>query len=59
MSQTKMLNKGEPLFLGHDLDSQKLLTNLLKKLQKLHYYRLEVSISQALGISNVAPYNPF
>ena len=25
---------------GHDLDSQKLLANSLKELQKLHYYRL-------------------
>ena len=33
--------------------------DLLKKLRKLHCYRLRVSISQALAIGNVAYYKPF
>ena len=43
---------------GHDSDSRKLLRDLLKELIKLHCYRLQVSISQALAIDNVAYYNP-
>ena len=38
---------------GQDLDSQKLLTDLLKKLQKLHFCRLQVWISQVLAIGSV------
>ena len=44
---------------GHDLDSRKLLKELLKELRKLDCYRLQVSISQALAMNNVAYYNPF
>ena len=43
----------------HDLDSQKLLRDLLKELRKLHCYRLQFSISQALAMNNVLYYNPF
>ena len=44
---------------GHDLDSRKLLRDPLKELRKLHCYRLQVFISQALTMGNVAYYNPF
>ena len=44
---------------SHDLDSRKLLRDLLEELRKLHYYRLEVSISQVLAIDSIAFYNPF
>ena len=39
---------------GHHLDSRKLLRDLLKDLRKLHCYRLQISIFQALAIDNVA-----
>ena len=38
---------------GHDLDSRKLLGDLLKELQMFHCYRLQTSIFQALTIDNV------
>ena len=44
---------------GHDLDSRKLLRDLLKDLRRLHCYRLQISISQALAKDNVAYNNPF
>ena len=37
---------------GHDLNSRKLFRDLLKELQKLHCYRLQVSITKALVIDN-------
>ena len=43
---------------GHDLDSRKLSRDLLKEFQKLHCYRLQISITQALAIDNFAWYNP-
>ena len=43
----------------HDVDSRKLLRDLLKEPRKLHCYRLQVSISQALAIDSVAYYNSF
>ena len=33
--------------IGHNLDNQKLLRDLLDVLQKFHFYRLQVFISQA------------
>ena len=44
---------------GHDLDSWRILRDLLKELRKLHGFRLQISISQALVIDNNAYYNFF
>ena len=41
---------------SHNLDSRKLLRDLLKELD---YYQMQVSIYQALAIDNDAYYNPF
>ena len=51
-----MINHKNPTLqlVGHNLDSRKLFRDLLKELQKLHCYRLQIFITQALAIDNFA-----
>ena len=53
--ETLMINHKNATFqlMGYDLDSQKLLTDLLREHQNLFYYLMQVSISQALALDNI------
>ena len=53
--ETLMISHKNATFqlMGYDLDSQKLLTDLLREHQNLFYYLMQVSISQASALDNI------